>query len=191
MSTPTQLYYTQADLQYRYWVLANCIADKGAHICCEKQNGNNIPAHEILALSKAVAFLNLICDYTPLAPLKYEGESKEVIESTNCISEIQMDKIMAWLENYCCVSFFPKETAPSKANGNLDLAPPIFPGIPFIIEDECLLELENGYLLLLESNEGIRLEDATCNAPDIPGLENAINNGDAPNWSESFNTENT
>jgi hypothetical protein len=182
MPTPvtTKLYYTKADLQYRYWVLADLIADKGAHFCCEKTNGSEVPQNELNTFSKAVAYLTLICEYTSLAELKYAGDTQAVIDATNCISEDQMDAIIAWFENYFCISFLPKEMAPVDSEGGLDLSPPVLS--ESFIDADCFLSLENGYLILLEDGSRMILEDATCNPPLIPALIDELEGNNLPNF---------
>jgi hypothetical protein len=150
----SRLYYTKADIQHRRWQIADCLAKKGAHICCEIHEGNDVSACEYMQLQLANAYMDIICSYEPLAPHNYAGE--ENLDEINVISEEQLDKIFAWFQNYCCVNFLPKETAPADEEGNLSLFP---------IEPQnspCCLALENGGLILLESNEAIALELTTC-----------------------------
>jgi hypothetical protein len=153
------LYYTKADLQYRRWIISDCIGKKGASICCETKEGNDILEKEMRMFKLANAYLDLICNYTDLASLAY---AQEETEGVNCITEKQLDKIFQWFENYCCISFPAKESVPATSDGNINT----FPNIPTEQPNaECCLALENGSLLLLEEtedNDCIKLEEITC-----------------------------
>ena len=152
------IYYTKADIQHRRWLIADCIADMGAAICCEKRNGNKIEEKEMRKFKLANAYLDLICDYQNLASLFYAGDS---VTDVNCITEEQLDKIFAWYSINFTVCFEPKETIAADPNGDIDL-PYYVPDYP---TETCCLALESGALILVEDSiddDCIKLETTTC-----------------------------
>lgn len=150
------LYYTKADIQYRRWLIAECLGNKGGSICCETQEGNDIPEKDMRKFKLAHAYLDLICDYDPLAPYAYADES---VEERNCITETQLENIFAWFEAYCCTGFPAKESVTSDSNGDIAIVPDSEPS------SACCLALESGALILVEDSvddDCIALEETTC-----------------------------
>ena len=152
------LYYTKADLQFRRWLISDCIGKKGAKICCETSAGNSVEVSELKKFQLANAYLDLICSYDNLAQYEYSNLS---VENRNCISEEQLDSIFKWFEGYCCSAFLPKGGTPSDSNGDISLPP---------IDNtessrEGFLAMESNAFFLLEESDGddfIKLEDTTA-----------------------------
>jgi hypothetical protein len=154
------LYYTKADLQHRRWLISECIAAKGASICCDTQKGDKVEEKEMRKFKLANAFLDVICEYENLSTLFYAGDP---VENINCITEKQLDEVFAWFQKeYMNILFRPKESVVADANGDLQI-PPGIPPLPF--SGPCCLALESGGLILLEDpieEICIELETTTC-----------------------------
>ena len=154
------LYYTKADLQHRRWLISECIADKGASICCDTQKGDKVEEKEMREFKLANAFLDVICEYENLSTISYAGDQ---VGNINCITEKQLDEIFTWFQKYCKnICFRPKESVVADANGDLQI-PAGIPPLPS--SGPCCLALESGGLFLLEEpieDSCIQLENTTC-----------------------------
>ena len=166
------LHYTKADIQYRRWLIAECLACKGASICCEVKEGNNIEDCEMTKFNLANAFMDIICTYDPLSTYYYNGDS---LEGINCITEEQLDDIFEWFAKYCNLSFPAKESISyNSETGDIELPE------DDIEYDKCCIGLEGGGLLLIEGgltpDDCIALEDTTCLLASDPDLWNDFYN---------------
>ena len=169
----SSLHYTKADIQYRRWLIAECLACKGASICCEMKEGNDIDACEISKFQLANTFMEIICTYEALSTHFYSGSS---LEGINCITEEKLDDIFEWFAKYCGLSFPVKESIPyNSETGDIEL-----PEGGVEEGDRCCIGLEGGGLLLIEGgltpDDCIALEDTTCLLASDPDLWNDFYN---------------